>query len=232
MFTHIEEFGWESFKLRGGGQGFQMQKVREWKPGPLALAAGDSEPERAISNSRSMPEMSSNPAKQNSAGRRVRVGRSKTNSVRESAEDMRRRSSDFYCFSEWSQLLTYADSKSSPEKDARTISAPFYTTLVLAAVLTSQLAGASLRRGWPLLAPTEDCESIIDPVAESPAAVLRRFFLCLRQDESNHVISAYGQGFHSPRKLFNFTAALPHKPLAPLSASEIGTVFEDLAAPL
>ncbi len=63
MFTHMEEFGWESFKLRGGGHGFQMQKVREWKPGPLALAAGDSEPEPAISNSRSMPEMSSNPAK-------------------------------------------------------------------------------------------------------------------------------------------------------------------------
>src|SRR5260370_12320450 len=145
---------------------------------------------------------------------------------------MRRRSSDFYCFSEWSQLLTYADSKSSPEKDARTISAPFYTTLVLAAVLTSQQAGAWLRRGLPLLAPTQGCESIIDQVAESPAAVLRRFFLCLRQDESNHVISAYGQGSHSPGKLLNFTASLPHKPLSPLTASEIGTVFDNFSAPL
>ena len=41
--------------------------------------------------------------------------------------------------------------------DARIISAAFYTTLVIAAVLTSQAAGAwldfVLRRGWPLLAP-------------------------------------------------------------------------------
>jgi Kef-type K+ transport system membrane component KefB len=42
--------------------------------------------------------------------------------------------------------------------DAGIISATFYTTLVLAAVLTSQVAGAwldyVLRRGWPLLTPT------------------------------------------------------------------------------
>jgi Kef-type K+ transport system membrane component KefB len=41
--------------------------------------------------------------------------------------------------------------------DAGIISSKFYTTLVLAAVLTSQLAGAwleyVLRKGWPLLAP-------------------------------------------------------------------------------
>ncbi len=41
--------------------------------------------------------------------------------------------------------------------DAGIISAQFYTTLVLAAVLTSQIAGAwldyVLRKGWPLLAP-------------------------------------------------------------------------------
>jgi Kef-type K+ transport system membrane component KefB len=47
--------------------------------------------------------------------------------------------------------------------DAGIISAKFYTTLVLAAVLTSQMAGAwldyVLRRGWPLLTPTVDCES-------------------------------------------------------------------------
>jgi Kef-type K+ transport system membrane component KefB len=42
--------------------------------------------------------------------------------------------------------------------EARIISATFYTTLVLAAVLTSQVAGAWLdyvmRKGWPLLTPT------------------------------------------------------------------------------
>ena len=41
--------------------------------------------------------------------------------------------------------------------DAGIISAKFYTTLVLAAVLTSQFAGAwldyVLRKGWPLLMP-------------------------------------------------------------------------------
>lgn len=44
--------------------------------------------------------------------------------------------------------------------DAGIISAKFYTTLVLAAVLTSQIAGAwleyVLRKGWPLLTPTRD----------------------------------------------------------------------------
>ena len=38
-----------------------------------------------------------------------RFGLSKTNSVRGSAEGMRQRSSDFYCFSEWSQHFIYAD---------------------------------------------------------------------------------------------------------------------------
>src|SRR5437870_12996409 len=41
--------------------------------------------------------------------------------------------------------------------DAGIISPKFYTTLILAAVLTSQMAGAwldyVLRRGWPLLTP-------------------------------------------------------------------------------
>ena len=41
--------------------------------------------------------------------------------------------------------------------DAGIISPRFYTTLILAAVLTSQMAGAwldyVLRRGWPLLMP-------------------------------------------------------------------------------
>jgi Kef-type K+ transport system membrane component KefB len=49
--------------------------------------------------------------------------------------------------------------------DAGIISSKFYTTLVVAAVLTSQLAGAwleyVLRKGWPLLAPTEGAEPVV-----------------------------------------------------------------------
>jgi Kef-type K+ transport system membrane component KefB len=49
--------------------------------------------------------------------------------------------------------------------DAGIISPKFYTTLVLAAVLTSQMAGAwldyVLRRGWPLLTPAVAAESAI-----------------------------------------------------------------------
>jgi Kef-type K+ transport system membrane component KefB len=55
--------------------------------------------------------------------------------------------------------------------DAGIISAKFYTTLVLAAVLTSQMAGAwldyVLRRGWPLLAPGKDSEPAVVPSAPS-----------------------------------------------------------------
>jgi Kef-type K+ transport system membrane component KefB len=55
--------------------------------------------------------------------------------------------------------------------DAGIISPKFYTTLVLAAVLTSQMAGAwldyVLRKGWPLLTPTADSEHSELP-AESP----------------------------------------------------------------
>lgn len=47
--------------------------------------------------------------------------------------------------------------------DAGIISTQFYTTLVVAAVVTSQLAGAwldyVLSRGWPLLKPTREVES-------------------------------------------------------------------------
>jgi hypothetical protein len=54
--------------------------------------------------------------------------------------------------------------------EAGIISATFYTTLVLAAVLTSQVAGAWLdfvmRKGWPLLTPTVAEESTLVP--ESP----------------------------------------------------------------
>jgi len=54
--------------------------------------------------------------------------------------------------------------------DAGIISPKFYTTLVLAAVLTSQMAGAwldyVLRRGWPLLTPGAAGESAIAPVEE------------------------------------------------------------------
>ena len=46
--------------------------------------------------------------------------------------------------------------------EAGIISAQFYTTLVIAAVLTSQIAGAwldyVLRKGWPLLTPTAEVE--------------------------------------------------------------------------
>jgi Kef-type K+ transport system membrane component KefB len=59
--------------------------------------------------------------------------------------------------------------------DAGIISPKFYTTLVLAAVLTSQMAGAwldyVLRRGWPLLTPTGKGESGLGTAEETaPAA--------------------------------------------------------------
>jgi Kef-type K+ transport system membrane component KefB len=54
--------------------------------------------------------------------------------------------------------------------DAHIINSAFFTTLVLAAVLTSQAAGAwleyVLRRGWPLLSAAE-CETT--PVIETPS---------------------------------------------------------------
>jgi Kef-type K+ transport system membrane component KefB len=57
--------------------------------------------------------------------------------------------------------------------DAGIISATFYTTLVLAAVITSQIAGAWLdyviRKGWPLLA-SSTTESPTLSVEESPSA--------------------------------------------------------------
>ena len=56
--------------------------------------------------------------------------------------------------------------------DAGIISPKFYTTLVLAAVLTSQMAGAwldyVLRRGWPLLTPTGKNESALVSGEETP----------------------------------------------------------------
>jgi Kef-type K+ transport system membrane component KefB len=58
--------------------------------------------------------------------------------------------------------------------DAGIISSKFYTTLVLAAVLTSQMAGAwldyVLRRGWPLLTPVEGTELAMVPEPEIPSA--------------------------------------------------------------
>jgi hypothetical protein len=48
--------------------------------------------------------------------------------------------------------------------DAGIISSKFYTTLVVAAVLTSQMAGAwldyVLRKGWPLLKPDVAPEAV------------------------------------------------------------------------
>jgi Kef-type K+ transport system membrane component KefB len=54
------------------------------------------------------------------------------------------------------------------------ISSKFYTTLVIAAVFTSQLAGAwldyVLRRGWPLLTPRATDESTIVSPGEQPSS--------------------------------------------------------------
>ena len=56
--------------------------------------------------------------------------------------------------------------------DAGIISAEFYTTLVVAAVLTSQAAGAwldyVLNRGWPLLTPVESGSGTVVPADGSP----------------------------------------------------------------
>ena len=58
--------------------------------------------------------------------------------------------------------------------EAGIISPKFYTTLVLAAVLTSQAAGAwldyVLRKGWPLLTTVDTSHSPIVSVNETPAA--------------------------------------------------------------
>jgi len=57
--------------------------------------------------------------------------------------------------------------------DAGIISPKFYTTLVIAAVLTSQVAGAwldyVLRQGWPLLTPMTHCESTVGAITEAPS---------------------------------------------------------------
>ncbi|HET9307803.1 MAG TPA: cation:proton antiporter [Candidatus Sulfotelmatobacter sp.] len=58
--------------------------------------------------------------------------------------------------------------------DAGIISPKFYTTLVIAAVLTSQVAGAwldyVLSKGWPLLTPVTPSDSTVRATAESPLA--------------------------------------------------------------
>src|SRR6185437_12023185 len=58
--------------------------------------------------------------------------------------------------------------------DAGIISPKFYTTLVLAAVLTSQVAGAwldyVLKKGWPLLNPAVNSEATVLSPAEIPPA--------------------------------------------------------------
>ncbi len=58
--------------------------------------------------------------------------------------------------------------------DAGIISPKFYTTLVLAAVITSQVAGAwldyLLHRGWPLLTAAGTYEATAVPVVNSPSA--------------------------------------------------------------
>jgi len=58
--------------------------------------------------------------------------------------------------------------------DAGIISPKFYTTLVIAAVLTSQVAGAwldyVLGKGWPLLTPLVHRDSTVGTITESPLA--------------------------------------------------------------
>lgn len=58
--------------------------------------------------------------------------------------------------------------------DAGIISPQFYTTLVIAAVLTSQAAGAwldyVLRKGWPLLTPVTQSTANATAMADSPLA--------------------------------------------------------------
>jgi Kef-type K+ transport system membrane component KefB len=58
--------------------------------------------------------------------------------------------------------------------DAGIISSQFYTTLVLAAILTSQIAGAwldfVLRKGWPLLTAKDFAEPEIAPALEGKSA--------------------------------------------------------------
>jgi hypothetical protein len=57
--------------------------------------------------------------------------------------------------------------------EAGIISATFYTTLVVAAVLTSQAAGAwleyVLRKGWPLLTPTKCANGNVEAIAPEAA---------------------------------------------------------------
>jgi Kef-type K+ transport system membrane component KefB len=59
--------------------------------------------------------------------------------------------------------------------DAGIISSKFYTTLVIAAVLTSQIAGAwleyVLRKGWPLLKPSAAGETL-EVAPESPSNLI------------------------------------------------------------
>ena len=58
--------------------------------------------------------------------------------------------------------------------DAGIISPQFYTTLVLSAVLTSQVAGAwldyVLRKGWPLLTPAASSQPALVSAGETPSA--------------------------------------------------------------
>src|ERR1700753_1603223 len=59
--------------------------------------------------------------------------------------------------------------------DAGIISSKFYTTLVLAAILTSQMAGAwldyVLRKGWPLLSSSKESELRAIPEEKRAPAV-------------------------------------------------------------
>jgi Kef-type K+ transport system membrane component KefB len=75
--------------------------------------------------------------------------------------------------------------------DAAIISSKFYTTLVVAAVLTSQLAGAwldyVLRKGWPLL-KSDAAEGPVDVSSEGLAAAE-----CVRQRSDSEDLPAQAQ---------------------------------------
>jgi hypothetical protein len=113
-FAGMKEAAWQSLKRRRNSHCSQMQPARKGKPdcpGCLAFVNSTSD-----FSSRISPYLASKSAEQSRQPPGHRRGLSKTNSVRESTADMRRRSSDFYCFSEWSQPAIYADSKSDPAR--------------------------------------------------------------------------------------------------------------------
>ena len=85
--------------------------------------------------------------------------------------------------------------------EAGIISAQFYTTLVMAAVLTSQIAGAwldyVLRKGWPLLSATESA-----PAEPRPLAGKRLRSLTLWHSRSGRSALRLAEGVGIPLAFF------------------------------